>query len=144
MWAHDGGMPWPQVSDAALNVWIAAREREGRAVRRHPECEQLITIDGTPQPFLTLSTPNGRWVAVRRRDGLTITVAGHDVDPTTITFEPIPDPAACSSSARSPRIRKPQGPEMSGDGSRTQENVSRASRPQLLDGPRQFRVRRGC
>ena len=58
------------------------------------QSEQLITVDGTPEPFLTLSTPTGRWVAVRRHDDLTITVAAHDLDPTTITLEPIPDPAS--------------------------------------------------
>ena len=56
--------------------------------------EQLIVIDGTPEPFLTLTTPAGRWVAVRRHGHLTITVAGRDLDPTTIALEPIPDATA--------------------------------------------------
>ncbi|MFZ0384076.1 MAG: hypothetical protein WAL22_00285, partial [Solirubrobacteraceae bacterium] len=59
------------------------------------QTEQMITIDGTPQPFLRLSTPTGRWVAIRRHGDLTITIAGGgDLDPTTLTLEPIPDPAA--------------------------------------------------
>jgi hypothetical protein len=58
------------------------------------QTERLITIDGAPQPFLRLSTPTGRWVAVRRHDDLTLIVAAHDIDPTTLTLEPVPDPAA--------------------------------------------------
>ncbi len=33
---------------------------------------QLITFDGTPEPFVTLNTLTGRWVAVRRHDDLCI------------------------------------------------------------------------
>jgi hypothetical protein len=54
----------------------------------------MITIDGTAQPFLRLSTPTGHWVAVRRHGDLTITIAAHDLDPTTLALEPIADPAA--------------------------------------------------
>jgi hypothetical protein len=35
----------------------------------------MITLDGTPQPFLRLGTPTGRWVAIRRHGDLTITIA---------------------------------------------------------------------
>jgi hypothetical protein len=45
-------------------------------------------------PFLTLSAASGRWVAVRRHDDLTVTVAAYDLDPAAITLELIPDPAA--------------------------------------------------
>jgi hypothetical protein len=94
MFHHDSHTPWPDVSDAALKVWLGVRDRERRgAAYAATLSEQLITIDGTPEAFLTLTTPTGRWVAVRRHDGLTITVAAHDLDPTTITLEPIPDPA---------------------------------------------------
>jgi hypothetical protein len=54
----------------------------------------MITLDGTPQPFLRLGTPTGRWVAIRRHGDLTITIAARALDPTTLTLEPIPDPAA--------------------------------------------------
>jgi hypothetical protein len=95
IWQHDSGTPWPQVSDAALKVWLAARDREQRvAVHTSTQTETLITIDGSPEPFLTLTPPNDRWVAVRRHDDLTITIAGRDLDPTILTLEPIPDPAA--------------------------------------------------
>jgi hypothetical protein len=95
IWQHDSPMSWPQVSDAALKVWLAARDREQRAaVHTSTQTETLITIDGTREPFLTLTPPSGRWVAVRRHDDLTITIAGRDLDPTTLTLEPIPDPAA--------------------------------------------------
>jgi hypothetical protein len=42
---------------------------------------------------LTLTPPSGRWVAVRRHDDLTITIAAHDLDPMALALEPIPDPA---------------------------------------------------
>jgi hypothetical protein len=92
---HDGQTAWPEVSDAALKVWLGARDRERRgAAYAATQSEQLITIDGTPEPFLTLTTPAGRWVAVRLHDDIAITIAADDLDPTTITLEPIPDPAA--------------------------------------------------
>jgi hypothetical protein len=95
IWQHDGHTPWPQVSDAALQVWLAAHDRERRAaVHTSTQSERLITIDGSPQPFLTLTPGSGRWVAVRRHEGITITIAGRDLDPTILTLEPIPDPAA--------------------------------------------------
>jgi hypothetical protein len=96
-WLHNDGTRsrWPNASHAALTLWLRARDREVRAeVLQAIRSEQLITIDGARQPFLTLTTPGGRWVAVRRHDDLTITIAAHDLDPTTITIEPIPDPAA--------------------------------------------------
>jgi hypothetical protein len=86
---------WPDASNAARTVWLAARGRElRRKVLDATRSEQLITIDGTPEPFLTLTTPADRWVAIRRHHRLTITVSGHKVDATTITLEPVPDPAA--------------------------------------------------
>lgn len=95
IWQHDSNTPWPQVSDAALKIWFAARDRERRAaVRTSTQTETLITIDGSPEPFLTLTPPSGRWVALGRHDDLMITIAGRDLDPTTLTLEPIADPAA--------------------------------------------------
>lgn len=96
-WLHnDGTRPrWPRASHAALTLWLRARAREMRAeVLQAGRSDQPITIDGTSQPFLTLTTPGDRWVAVRHHDDLTITIAAHGLDPTTITIEPIPDPAA--------------------------------------------------
>jgi hypothetical protein len=58
------------------------------------QTELVMTIDGTPQPFLRLSAPTGRWVAVRRHDDLIITIAVRDIDPTALTLEPIADPQA--------------------------------------------------
>jgi hypothetical protein len=97
MWIHDDhGRPCSDgLSDAATTLWFAAVARERRAAALGgTRTEQLIAIDGIPEPFLALTTATGRWVAVRRHDDLTITVAGRDLDPTTITLEPIPDPAA--------------------------------------------------
>jgi hypothetical protein len=95
-WIGDNNRPPSEgLSDAATKLWFAARRRDRRAAAAGAsQTEQLITIDGTPQPFLALSIPTGRWVAVRRHDDLTITIAALDVDPATLTLEPIPDPAA--------------------------------------------------
>jgi hypothetical protein len=96
MWIRDDDHPQPDgLSDAATKLWFAARRRDRRAAAVAAiQTEQMITIDGTPQPFLRLSTPTGRWVAVRRHGHLTITIAARDLDLTTLKLEPIPDPAA--------------------------------------------------
>jgi hypothetical protein len=96
-WLHNDGTiaRWPDASHAGHTLWLAARHREIRAkVLDATRAEQLITIDGTRQSFLTLNTPSGRWVAVRRHDDLTVTIAASDLDSTTIIIEPIPNPAA--------------------------------------------------
>jgi hypothetical protein len=97
MWVHDDHNP-PRtdgLSDAATKLWFAARRRERYAASlAATQAEKLIAIDGTPQPFLTLSAAGGRWVAVRRHEDLTITVAGRAVDLGTIRLEPVSDPAA--------------------------------------------------
>jgi hypothetical protein len=94
-WLQHPGSDWPDASNAARTLWLAAHRRElRRNVLAATRSETHITIDGTPEPFLTLSSPTGRWVATRRHNDLTITVAGHDLDPTSITIEPIADPAA--------------------------------------------------
>ncbi|MGA2927553.1 MAG: hypothetical protein ABSG43_16460, partial [Solirubrobacteraceae bacterium] len=93
---NDGTHPqWPKASHAALTLWLHARDREVRAkVLGAERSERLIAIDGAPVPFLTLSAASGRWVAVRRHDDHTVTVAAYDLDPATITLELSPDPAA--------------------------------------------------
>ena len=98
-WLHnndeDARSSWPEASPAAVSLWLAARDRTVRGkVLAAVRSEQPIGIDGTPAPFLTLTTPSGHWVAVRHHGDLVITVAASDLDPTSITIEPIPDPAA--------------------------------------------------
>jgi hypothetical protein len=44
--------------------------------------------------LLTLTTPDGSWVAVRHHDDVTITVAGRGIDPASLLLEPITDPRA--------------------------------------------------
>jgi hypothetical protein len=97
MWVHDDhSRPRSDgLSDAATTLWFAARRRDRRgAAMGAIQTELMMTIDGTPQRFLRLSTPTGRWVAVRRHDDLIITIAARDIDPTALTLEPIADPAA--------------------------------------------------
>jgi hypothetical protein len=92
---EDARSSWPEASHAAVTLWLAARDRTVRGKVLAAVCsEQLISIDGTPAPFLTLTAATGHWVAVRRHNDLVITVAASDLDPTPITLEPIPDPAA--------------------------------------------------
>jgi hypothetical protein len=85
----------PDLSDAAITLWFRAVDRRRRAAAlAAARSETQITIDGTAAPFLVLTTSSGRWVAVRRHDHLTVTIAARDLDPTTITIEAIADPAA--------------------------------------------------
>ena len=96
MWVHDDhNRSWPEGrSEAAVTLWFAARGRDRRAAAvAAARTEDPITIDGAPQPFLRLTTPTGRWVAVRRHDDLTITIAARGIDPATLVLEPIADPA---------------------------------------------------
>lgn len=92
---EDARSSWPAASHAAVTLWLAARDRTVRGKVLAAVCsEQLISIDGTLAPFLTLTAGASRWVAVRRHDDLVITIAASDLELTTITLEPIPDPAA--------------------------------------------------
>jgi hypothetical protein len=96
-----------ELSDGAGVVRQSAAHRRDRraAAIGARRTEQLITIDGTSEPFLILATATGRRVAVRQHDDLTITLAGRDLDPTTITLEPIPTPPPASS-AHNPKCRE--------------------------------------
>jgi hypothetical protein len=90
--ADNVGAQWPEVSRAALTLWLRARDRSRRAVLLGAERpEQSIWIDDAPTPALMLVTSR-RWVAVARRSDLTIVIAGHDVDPGSIHVKPITDP----------------------------------------------------
>jgi hypothetical protein len=81
-------------SNAAITLSFRAIDRRRRAVAlAATRTEAQITIDGTSEPFLTLTTPSGRWVAVRHPGDLTITIAAHDLDPTALTLESVPNPA---------------------------------------------------
>lgn len=85
---------WPAASHAAMTLWLAARGRASRArVLAASRSEQLIILEGAPEPFLVLTASHGPWVAVRRHEDLTITIAARDLNPQTITVEPIADPA---------------------------------------------------
>ena len=87
--------PTDGLSDAALTLWFRAGRRE-RVAGSHeaPVSETEIRIDGAREPFLTVGTPNARWVAVRRRHDVTITIAAREIDPASLIIEPIADPVA--------------------------------------------------
>ena len=93
---HEVKHPHPDdLSDAAITLWFRAQRRLRRAAARDAaHSEAQITIDGAANSFVALTTPSGQWVAVRRHDDLTITIAARNIAPETITIEPIADPAA--------------------------------------------------
>ena len=96
-WVHDeiDHPHSPELSDAAITLWFRAVDRLRRAAALGAtRSETQIRIDGSPASFMTLTTRSGRWVAVRRHDDLTVTIAARDLDPSTLVIEPIPDPAA--------------------------------------------------
>jgi hypothetical protein len=87
--------PADGLSDAALTLWFrAARRRRVAGSHEAPTSETKIAIDGVREPFLTVGTPNARWVAVRRRHDVTITIAAREVDPASLIIAPIADPTA--------------------------------------------------
>jgi hypothetical protein len=82
------------LSDAAITLRFRAVHRAQRtAAVNATRSETPITIDGGAAPFVTLTTPSGRWVAARRHAGLTVTIAAHDVEPDSLVIEPLADPA---------------------------------------------------
>jgi hypothetical protein len=96
-WVHDeiNHPHSPDLSDAAITLWFRAVARRRRAAAfGGTRSKALITIDGIAHPFVILTTPSGRWVAVRRHDDLTVTIAARDLDPSGLALEPISDPAA--------------------------------------------------
>jgi hypothetical protein len=88
-------MSWEGRSHAAITLWLAAHQRRSRGLVLAAErTQQPIILDGAPQPFLTLTTSTGSWVAVRTHHDLMITIAAHHLQPTAIALEPIADPTA--------------------------------------------------
>jgi hypothetical protein len=87
--------PTDGLSDAALMLWSrAARRRRVAESHEAPVGETEITIDRVRTPFLTVGTPNARWVAVRRHHDVTITIAAREIDPASLIIAPIADPTA--------------------------------------------------
>jgi hypothetical protein len=87
--------PTEGLSDAALTLWFrAARRRRAANAHGAPIGEIEIMIDGAPEPFLTVGSPNAHWVAVRHHHDLTITITAREIDPASLVIEPIADPTA--------------------------------------------------
>jgi len=85
----------PEQSDAAFTLWLRAIDRRQRAAAlTATRADAEITIDAVAHTFLTLTTPSGRWVAVRHEDGLTLTIAARGVSPAVLRISSIPDLAA--------------------------------------------------
>jgi hypothetical protein len=87
--------PTDGLSDAALTLWShAARRRRVAGSYEAPVSESEITIDRVREPFVTVGVLNARWVAVRRHQDVTITIAAREIDPASLVIEPIADPTA--------------------------------------------------
>lgn len=56
--------------------------------------ERLIEIDGQPTAMLTLTPPGGLWTAAVCLGDLTIVLAAHKLEPTTLRLTALTDPAA--------------------------------------------------
>ena len=83
------------LSDAAITLSFRALDRRRRAAAANAAVSEVsIQVEGARVPFTTLTSPGGRWVAVHRHRGLTITVAAHEVAAAELDLEPIGDPAA--------------------------------------------------
>ena len=68
---------WPEVSRAAVTLWLRARDRERHAAALNaPQSGQTIAVDDTPAQMLTLTGSRGRWVGGISHRDLTIIVAG--------------------------------------------------------------------
>lgn len=93
-----------ELSDAAITLWFDAAARRRRAAALNAtRSETQITIDGSPAPFLTLTTPDGRWVATRRHEDLTVTIAARDLNPATVSIEPVANRATMLLGPRPPQ-----------------------------------------
>ena len=67
----------------------AARRRRVAASHEAPVSETEIMIDGSLEQFVTVGTPNARWVAVRRHHDVTITIKAREIDPASLVIDPI-------------------------------------------------------
>jgi hypothetical protein len=87
--------PRADLSDAAVMIASHAQRRRRRAATHAAaRTDGLLTLDGAQWPFVMLSNAVGAWVAIRRHGDLTLTIAGRDVDPTSLSIETIADPLA--------------------------------------------------
>jgi hypothetical protein len=87
--------PAEGLSDAALTLWFrAARRRRVAAAHGAHVARIEIEIDGAREPFVMVGTPTAHWVAVRRHHDVTITIAAREIDPSSLTIEPIANPTA--------------------------------------------------
>jgi hypothetical protein len=81
---------WPELSRAAVTLWLRARDRERQAVVLNAvQTEQVINIDQAPMTTVMLTGPENRWVAAGQHRDLIIIVAAHNVEPSSLHLEPI-------------------------------------------------------
>jgi len=89
-----GPQDWPEASNAAITLWLRARQRERRAyVLAATQAESELTLDGVVVKAKRLTTENGLWVASVGHDDFTLVICARDTDPATLRLEPLGNPA---------------------------------------------------
>jgi hypothetical protein len=91
-WIQQGqSSGWPDLSHAAVTLWLRARDRERQTVvLNSAQSEQIIDTDESPLTTVMLTGPENRWVAAGQHGDLTIIIAAHNVEPSSLHLEPIP------------------------------------------------------
>lgn len=85
--------PADGLSDAALTLWFrASRRQRVVAACEAPVAEIEIKIDGQPQRFVMVGAADARWVAVRDHHDLTIMITADQIDPASLSIDPVADP----------------------------------------------------
>ena len=94
-WLKPQGAEIPtERSDAGMIIAWRVRDRKQRQLAATAAREQLeILIDGYPELFVSLRSDDC-WVAVRRHNNQTITIAAQQVDPASLDLRPLKDPVA--------------------------------------------------
>lgn len=85
---------WPDLSEAALTIWLEARDRERRRIAADaiPEL-RLVDVDEEPREFLVVQA-DARWAAVSRLDTVVVKVTGRDVPVEDLRLEALSDPVS--------------------------------------------------
>jgi len=94
-WAPPGDAPRPRNTSLAADTLHhqARRRRERAAALNATQRVQPVEIDGRAISSLLLTTATGGWAATLRHGELTITIAGHDLDPDSLSLAPVSEPS---------------------------------------------------
>ncbi|MEA2465979.1 MAG: hypothetical protein QOJ57_105 [Thermoleophilaceae bacterium] len=89
----DAGEAWPDdMSEAALTLWLHARERDTRRAAASAEMEQLaVSVDGAPVEFRLVRSGRSWAAAARIGDDLGVTLSARGVEPSAVALERVRD-----------------------------------------------------